>query len=62
LVQAGGRILYKLHLQQTGHRGGLWRYCSGIIMAMAADYRISINNPKIKVGMTEIKLGLSLPG
>lgn len=33
---------------------------AGMIFAMAADYNIAVNNPKIKVGMTEIKLGLSL--
>lgn len=33
---------------------------AGMIVAMAADYRIGVNHPKIKVGMTEIKLGLSL--
>jgi enoyl-CoA hydratase/carnithine racemase len=33
---------------------------AGMIYAMATDYRIAVNNPKIKVGMTEIKIGLSL--
>ena len=33
---------------------------AGMIYAMASDYRIAVNNPKIKVGMTEIKLGMSL--
>ena len=33
---------------------------AGMIVAMAADWRIAINHPKIKVGMTEIKIGLSL--
>ena len=33
---------------------------AGMIVACAADYRIGLNHPKIKVGMTEIKLGLSL--
>jgi enoyl-CoA hydratase/carnithine racemase len=33
---------------------------AGMIVACAADYRIAMNHPKIKVGMTEIKLGLSL--
>ncbi len=33
---------------------------AGMIVAMAADYRIAINNPKIKIGMTEINIGLSL--
>lgn len=33
---------------------------AGMIFAMAADYNIVVNNPKVKVGMTEIKLGLSL--
>jgi len=32
----------------------------GMIAAMASDYTIVINNPKVKVGMTEIKLGMSL--
>jgi enoyl-CoA hydratase/carnithine racemase len=32
----------------------------GIILAMASDYRIVKNHPKIKMGMSEIKIGLSL--
>ena len=32
----------------------------GIILAMASDYRIVKNHPKIKLGMSEIKIGLSL--
>lgn len=32
----------------------------GLITAMAADYRIIKNHPKIKVGMNEIKIGLGL--
>jgi enoyl-CoA hydratase/carnithine racemase len=32
----------------------------GLIFAMAADYRIIKNHPKIKTGMTEIKIGLGL--
>ncbi|HPF19926.1 MAG TPA: enoyl-CoA hydratase/isomerase family protein [Syntrophomonas sp.] len=32
----------------------------GMILSMACDYRLVINNPKIKLGMTEIKIGLSL--
>jgi enoyl-CoA hydratase/carnithine racemase len=32
----------------------------GLIMAMACDYRIIKNHPKIKVGMSEIKIGLGL--
>ncbi|HON79992.1 MAG TPA: enoyl-CoA hydratase/isomerase family protein [Spirochaetota bacterium] len=33
---------------------------AGMIYSMAADYRIAVDHPKIKVGMTEIKLGMSL--
>ncbi|HOP63398.1 MAG TPA: enoyl-CoA hydratase/isomerase family protein [Spirochaetota bacterium] len=33
---------------------------AGMIYSMASDYRIAVDNPKIKVGMTEIKIGLSL--
>lgn len=33
---------------------------AGLIVAMASDYRFVVNNPKIKIGMTEIKLGMSL--
>lgn len=33
---------------------------AGMIVSMAADYRIVVNNPKIKIGMTEIHIGLSL--
>lgn len=33
---------------------------AGMIVAMAADWRVAINHPKIKIGMTEIKIGLSL--
>jgi enoyl-CoA hydratase/carnithine racemase len=33
---------------------------AGMIVAMASDYRIVVNNPKVKIGMTEIKLGMSL--
>lgn len=32
----------------------------GLILAMASDYRIIKNHPKIKVGMSEIKIGLAL--
>lgn len=34
---------------------------AGLIMAMASDYRLIVNHPKIKVGMSEIKIGVSLP-
>ncbi|SHH04043.1 Enoyl-CoA hydratase/carnithine racemase [Thermosyntropha lipolytica DSM 11003] len=33
---------------------------AGMIVAMACDYKIAKNHPKIKIGMTEIKIGLSL--
>ena len=33
---------------------------AGMIFSMACDYRLIVNNPKIKVGMTEIKIGLAL--
>lgn len=33
---------------------------AGLIWAMASDYRIVKNHPKIKLGMSEIKIGLSL--
>jgi enoyl-CoA hydratase/carnithine racemase len=33
---------------------------AGMIVAMASDYTICVNNPKVKVGMTEIKLGMGL--
>lgn len=33
---------------------------AGMIVSMAADYRIAKDHPKIKLGMTEIKIGLSL--
>lgn len=33
---------------------------AGMIVSMACDYRLAINHPKIKIGMTEIKIGLSL--
>ena len=32
----------------------------GLILAMASDYRIVKNHPKIKLGMSEIKIGLAL--
>ncbi|MCP3940900.1 MAG: enoyl-CoA hydratase/isomerase family protein [Desulfobacteraceae bacterium] len=32
----------------------------GLILAMASDYRIVKNHPKIKLGMSEIKIGLGL--
>lgn len=32
----------------------------GLILSMAADYRIAKNHPKIKIGMSEIKIGLPL--
>jgi len=32
----------------------------GMILSMACDYRLVVNNPKIKLGMTEIKIGLAL--
>lgn len=33
---------------------------AGMIVSMASDYRIAIDHPKIKLGMTEIKIGLAL--
>lgn len=33
---------------------------AGMIVSMACDYRYILNNPKIKLGMTEIKIGLAL--
>jgi enoyl-CoA hydratase/carnithine racemase len=33
---------------------------AGLIYSMAADYRIAKDHPKIKIGMTEIKIGLGL--
>lgn len=33
---------------------------AGLIVAMTADCRIVVDNPKIKIGMTEINIGLSL--
>lgn len=33
---------------------------AGMIVAMACDYRIAIDNPKTRIGMTEIKIGLAL--
>ena len=33
---------------------------AGMIVSMASDYRLVRNHPKIKLGMTEIKIGLSL--
>lgn len=32
----------------------------GIIMAMASDYRLVVNHPKVKLGMSEIRIGLPL--
>jgi enoyl-CoA hydratase/carnithine racemase len=32
----------------------------GMIISMACDYRLVVDQPKIKLGMTEIKIGLSL--
>jgi enoyl-CoA hydratase/carnithine racemase len=32
----------------------------GLILALASDYRIAKNHPKIKLSMSEIKLGISL--
>ncbi len=33
---------------------------AGMIVCMTADYRIAVKNPKIKIGMTEINIGLSI--
>lgn len=33
---------------------------AGLILAMAADYRIAINTPKIRIGMPEINIGIPL--
>lgn len=33
---------------------------AGMIVSMAADYRMVVDNPKIKIGMTEIHIGLSI--
>jgi len=32
----------------------------GLILAMASDYRITKNHPKIQIGMSEVKIGLGL--
>lgn len=32
----------------------------GLILAMASDYRVVADHPKIKIGMSEIKIGLAL--
>lgn len=32
----------------------------GFILAMACDYRVAVDNPKIQFGMSEIKIGLGL--
>ena len=32
----------------------------GLIMSMAADYRLVVDHPKLKLGMSEIKIGLAL--
>jgi enoyl-CoA hydratase/carnithine racemase len=32
----------------------------GMIISMVCDYRLVVDHPKIKLGMTEIKIGLSL--
>jgi len=32
----------------------------GFILSMGCDYRIAVDNPKPKIGMTEIKIGLGL--
>jgi enoyl-CoA hydratase/carnithine racemase len=32
----------------------------GLMTAMAADYRIGLENPKIRLGMSEIKIGLAM--
>lgn len=34
----------------------------GLILAMASDYRIIADHPKIKIGMSEIKIGVPLTG
>lgn len=33
---------------------------AGLIVALAADYRIAIENPKIRIGMPEINIGIPL--
>ena len=33
---------------------------AGLIFSLAADYRLAKNHPKIRMGMSEIKIGLSL--
>lgn len=33
---------------------------AGMIVSMASDYRLVVNNPKIRIGMSEIKIGLAL--
>ncbi|MDH7498490.1 MAG: enoyl-CoA hydratase/isomerase family protein, partial [Syntrophomonadaceae bacterium] len=33
---------------------------AGMIVCMAADYRMVVDNPRIKIGMTEISIGLSI--
>jgi enoyl-CoA hydratase/carnithine racemase len=55
-------ILYKLFTCSkpvvaaiTGHATA-----AGMILVQACDYRIIKNNPKVRVGMTEIKLGMAL--
>lgn len=34
---------------------------AGMIYALASDYLIAVDSPRIKLGMSEIKIGLSLP-
>lgn len=33
---------------------------AGLIVAMAADYRIAVHNPRIRIGMPEINIGIPL--
>lgn len=36
-------------------------YAGGCILALAADYRIMVNNPKLRMGLNEIVVGLPVP-
>lgn len=55
-------IMYKLFTCPKPVVGALNGHASaaGLIITQACDYRIMTNDPKAKVGMPEIKLGMSL--
>lgn len=55
-------LLYELFICKKPVIAAINGHCAagGFIVSMACDYKLAVDNPKPKIGMTEIKIGLSL--